>query len=190
MSPVAQHPDTLTVINGPEDGTEFSLTHRSFAIGAEGNCAVSIRLDQLVREVHARAEVVSEGYRLRSANGARLYVNGRPVGAIRSRVAKHGDVLRVGGTDLVLTCGGEGLAGRSRGLRRQSDWFWALRQSIGFVTGACNSGIGYIGRTLGFARRHWLLAAAVVFLIAYATLPGVREWGNALLARARGIGIF
>lgn len=190
MSPVAQHHDTLTVINGPEDGTEFSLTHRGFAIGAEGNCAVNIRLDQLVREVHARAEVISEGYRFRSANGARLFVNGRPVGAIRSRVAKHGDVLRVGGTDLVLTCGAEGLAGRSRGLRRQSDWLWAARQSIGFITGASSTLGRFIGNVTGFAHRHWLVAAAVAFLIAYATIPAVREWGNSAFARAQRLGLF
>lgn len=190
MSPVAQHHDTLAVINGPEDGTEFALTHRGFAVGADGNCAVNIRLDQLVREVHARAEVISEGYRFRSANGARLYVNNRPVGVIRSRIARHGDVLRVGGTDLVLTCGAEGLAHRSRGLRRQSDWIWAVRQTIGFIAGSCNSATRYIGNIVRFARRHWVLAAAIAFLIAYATIPAVREWGNSFLARARAIGIF
>ena len=105
-------------------------------------------------------------------------------------VAKHGDILHVGGTDLVLACGAEGLAGRSRGLRRQSDWLWAIRQSIGFLTGACQDAARYIGQVVAFARRHWITAAAVAFLIADATVPAVREWGNSFLARARAIGLF
>jgi predicted component of type VI protein secretion system len=184
------HYDTLTVINGPEDGTEFALTQRSFAIGAEGQCAVNLRLDQLVRTLHARAEVISEGYRLRSTSGARLFVNGRPAGAIRSRVAKDGDILRVGGTDLVLTCGAEGLASRSRGLRRQSDAIWAIRASAAGIAAVARGTSRATAKTLGFVRGHLLFCGAIAVLIAYFTHPGFRALSNSVIARAGDLGLF
>ncbi len=189
MSTATGH-DTLTVLNGPEDGTEFALTNRAFSIGAENQCAVNIRLDRLVREVHARAEVISEGYRLRSARGAKLFVNGQAVGAIRSRVAKHGDILRAGGTELVLSCRAEGLAGRSRGLRRQSDWLWTLRETWRVGSYAVRSVMGVMRGSVRFARRHVLLCTAIAILIAYVMLPEFRAWGNSFLVRARDLGLF
>lgn len=182
--------DTLTVINGPEDGTSFALAHRSFAIGASEDCAVMIRLDRLVREVHARAEVVSEGYRLRSARGATLFVNGRPVGTIRSRVARHGDIVRAGGTELVVNCTADGLAQRSRGIRRRSDLFWAGRAAIRSVAAASRSIGDVAGCVARLAWRRWIWWIVLGGVILYLSSPQFRTAMSTLAARARTIGLF
>ena len=39
MNAAAAH-DTLTIVNGPEDGTEFVLAHRTATAGADPACAV------------------------------------------------------------------------------------------------------------------------------------------------------
>jgi hypothetical protein len=182
--------DTLTVINGPEDGTAFAIAHRSFAIGADGDCAVAIRLDRLVREVHARAEVVSEGYRFRSAAGARVFVNGRPVGTFRSRVARHGDIVRAGGTELVLSCAPEGLAGRSRGLRRQSDWMWAVRAGSQHIVGGFRPSIRIFRGAVSLALRRWMWCVVLGAVILYACSPQFRAALGLLREGARSIGVY
>jgi hypothetical protein len=65
MNAVAAH-DTLTVINGPEDGTEFPLTQRSFMAGSNPACAVNVRFDDRVQEIHGRIVAVGDGYRVRA----------------------------------------------------------------------------------------------------------------------------
>ena len=120
-------PDRLEVVNGPEDGTEFPIARAPFDIGADPGCAVSLRLDRNVRHYHARATVVSDGYRIRRLGPGPVYVNGRRAGVVRSRVIRTGDLVQVGGTQLSLQCAPGGLASRSHGLPTESDIGWALR---------------------------------------------------------------
>ncbi len=62
-------PDTLTVVNGPEDGTEFALTQREFLIGSDYACSVYLRLDTAIESVHGRACVVADSLGSLHVNG-------------------------------------------------------------------------------------------------------------------------
>ena len=169
-------PDTLTVINGPEDGTEFALTQREFLIGSDNACSVNLRLDTGIEAVHGRASAVADGYRVRSAGETPVYVNGKPASIVRSQIARAGDILRVGHTELVLECSVDGLASRNRGVRLENDFTWALRRA------ALRAGqIVRLATRLSVRGGRALLRARIlsVFLGAsmlYWLVPGFRQW--------------
>ncbi len=174
MNAAAAH-DTFTIINGPEDGTEFAITHRSVTAGADTACAVNVRLDGAVLPVHGRIAAVGDGYRIRAAHGARVLVNGARVGLVRSKVARHGDIVRLGETELALTCNPGGLAQRSRGTHLESDLFWATREGVGTAMAAASRVAATVRGTLGFMKRHPFATAAVVIAIAYWRVPAVHS---------------
>jgi len=119
--------DCFLVVNGPEDGTEFPIARSPFYIGADSTCVVNPRLDSAIAEQHGMVSVVSEGYVIRSVKNARIFVDGRKVGALRSRVVRPGSYLQVGNTLLCLECVPDGLSSRSHGVGSISDLRFALR---------------------------------------------------------------
>ncbi len=123
-------PDSLTVINGPEDGAEFPIVRTPVAIGQNPGCSVQIRLDRSVQPVHVSLNTVSSGYRIRSASNAPVHVNGKRAGKVRSRIARSGDVIRIGHTELVLECAPDGLAGRSRGISTDGDFVFSIKTAL------------------------------------------------------------
>jgi hypothetical protein len=128
-------------------------------IGCDGSCGIFVALDPEVKRHHARVTVVSDGYRIRRLGGAGpVYVNGKRVGIIRSRIVRHAGIVRVGDTELCLLAAPEGLASRSYGLPTESDIAWLLRllgaQVIDFAQWARRTVIGL----LSFLSRHWFMA--------------------------------
>ncbi len=152
-------PDHLEIVNGPEDGTRFPINRTPMDIGCDGSCGIFVALDPEVKRHHARVTVVSDGYRIRRLGGAGpVYVNGKRVGIIRSRIVRHAGIVRVGDTELCLLAAPEGLASRSYGLPTESDIAWLLRllgaQVIDFAQWARRTVIGL----LSFLSRHWFMA--------------------------------
>ena len=171
MMKEAGFPDTLTVVNGPEDGAEFPITRAPFSIGQDATCAVGLRLDNTIQRVHARATSAADGYRIRGATGAPVYVNGKRAGMARSRILRSGDSLRIGYTDLVLECAPDGLASRSRGLVLESDLVWTLRRAFSTASDAM-TGLVKLGVAVPvFAYRHWRLGAIVGAVALYFLFP-------------------
>ncbi len=121
------HMDNIEIINGPEDGIVFPITRVQFTIGASADCAVFLNYDRNICPVHARVTVVSGGYRFRSVSGAPVFINGKRSGMVWARCAHSGDVIRVGDTSLHLSCGPDGLAGRSIGVPTESNFVWLIR---------------------------------------------------------------
>lgn len=168
-------PDTFEVINGPEDGTEFPMTRSPVDIGGDPSCGIVIQCDRDVQRVHARITVVSEGYRIRKRHGGAVHVDGKRAGKIRSRIVRHGGVLRVGNTELALQCAPDGLASRSHGLPQESDLGWALRllaqESVGILAVPVRLLRGLLGKLFWVI----LIIGAFVGLVAY-TKPWLMEW--------------
>ncbi len=123
----AHHTDRFEIINGPEDGVSFSISRTPLDIGADPQCGIFINFDPFVRAVHARATVVSGGYRIRALSADPVYVNGERSGMVLARVAHSGDVVRIGNTSLVLMCVPDGLAERSVGVPMESNLAWLAR---------------------------------------------------------------
>lgn len=163
-------PDSLTVINGPEDGTEFPITQREFLIGRDDTCAVNLRLDTAIRRIHARAFAVADGYRIRSLGREPVYVNGKRASTIRSQIARSGDILRAGHTELVLECSADGLASRSRGISLESDFVWALRRGAVQAGRLLRAALRLPGRLL----RGRMLAAMACGIALYWFVPEIR----------------
>jgi hypothetical protein len=183
--------DTLIIINGPEDGTEFPLTRSPLQIGMDSSCVGNIRLDASVQPVHARVSAVSNGYRIRAIAG-KTWVNGKRVGAVRSRILRKGDLLRVGQTSMCLECAPGGLASRSQGIQTESDYVWALRQGVSglwaLLRGSAST-VGRIGDMRGagnvVVRRlvRWIMMLVILYVayrVLYQVCPPVRnllDWG-------------
>ncbi len=119
--------DSFVIINGPEDGTEFPIVRAPFHVGSDIGCAVQVRLDRDVEEYHALVTVVSDGYRVRKINRQAVYINGRRVGTLKSRIVRNGGVLQIGHTLIAVDCSPDGLARRSRGIVSESDFGWAAQ---------------------------------------------------------------
>ncbi len=180
-------PDTLTVVNGPEDGTEFALTHREFLIGSDNDCSVNLRLDTAIEAVHGRVSAVADGYRVRSAGETPVYVNGKRTSIVRSQIARAGDILRVGRTELVLECSADGLASRNRGVTLENDFTWAVRRAAvraGRIARLATRLSFRGGRALFKGRLLTLLIGACVL---YWVVPGVRYWVWDILRRLDSI---
>lgn len=164
-------PDTLEIINGPEDGTEFPISRAPVIVGSDRTCDVNVRLDESVQRFHARLTAVGDGYRVRKIHGGSLRVNGKATGVIRSRVLREGDVLAVGKTEFYLRCAPDGLARRSRGLPVENDIAWAVRVLARSVGGMLWWFITLTGGTSRFARG--LVVLFVVAAVAGYFRPGL-----------------
>lgn len=172
--------DTLTVTKGPEDGSEFALTTSPVFIGKDSSCLVLLQFDVNVRPIHARASVAKNGYRIRSAEGAPVYVADRRAGMIRSRTLRPGQVIRVGYTELVLGCAPEGLAATSSERWTESDIAWLGRAGISRIAALGRLLKGLAGRLLGgllkIALEHWIISSVLLVAVLYLFVPQVREW--------------
>lgn len=165
-----EYADCLIVVNGPEDGTEFPLVRGPVQIGRSPSCAVNIRLDENVRDVHALVTAVSDGYRVRRLAEAPVYVDGRRAGMFWSRIVRSGGYLQVGQTLLALECAPDGLASRSLGLASENDVAWTLRQ---LVKGSWRLALGvirFVLRVAGPRFGKWALFA-IVFGALYVLWP-------------------
>ncbi len=173
--------DRLAVVNGPEDGSEFALMRLPFTVGTDPNCTAHLRLDNTVQAVHAQGTAAPDGFRIRSSVGAPVFVDGKRVGMVKSRVLRPGGVLKVGHTELMLHCSSGGLANRSRGIVTESDFAWALRAAgrglVAVVSGAYRWG------TLGprLLRRHWKGLAVVAALVGYFIYPPFNQFVDRLI---------
>ncbi len=119
--------DRLEIINGPEDGVAFPITRTPLDVGADPQCRIFINFDPFVRAAHARITVVSGGYRIRALSTDPVYVNDKRSGMVLARVARSGDVVRIGNTSLALLCVPDGLAERSVGVPMESNLAWLAR---------------------------------------------------------------
>lgn len=96
----------ITVLSGPDDGSEYSIGYGSSTVGRDASSDVRLS-DTLVSKTHARinlsdvAEIVDMG----SANGTR--VNGEPV--TRANVTRN-DVVTVGQTTFMIDVAAQGAA--------------------------------------------------------------------------------
>ena len=163
--------DRLEVVNGPEDGLVFPITRTPLTIGAGADCAVFLNFDCEVRPMHARATVVSGGYRIRGISGAPVFVNGKRSGMVWARIARSGDIIRIGDTSLCLVCVADGLAGRSIGIPTESNFVWLLRflvQTLGrtllLLPRLCFKAVSRINRVL--------LVTLVLLLLLALSIPG------------------
>jgi hypothetical protein len=184
--------DTLTVIDGPEDGTAFPIARARFHIGRDAAHVVAVRLDDSVTDNHAFAQATSEGYRIRAVASGDVTVNGAPAGIVRSRMLRQGDILKIGHTSLVLECAPEGLAQRSKGLALESDFVWMLRRGARGIACGAERAKG-LGRALGgFALRHWQLSAFAAGVVVYYGISGAPETTSRIFYRfiAAALGLF
>jgi len=167
--------DALVIIDGPEDGAEFAINRTPLYAGSDSHCEVVIRLDDAVTLRHARFTVESDGYRVRSATGAPIFVNGKRAGMIRSRVAGNGDRIKLGNTSLTIECCGGGLASRSHGIGSASDLAWAVR----IVVRNLGRALSWSARMLWDVYRmffsSWLILVAAAIVL-YFAVPQVRYW--------------
>ena len=174
--------DSFVVVNGPEDGMEFPVVRSPFNIGRDASCTVNVRLDTAVRNIHAHVAVVSDGYRIRRADAAPVYVNGHRTGMVRSRVARSGDLVQIGQTVLSLDCRPEGLASRSHGIVAENDVVWAVHKGslalYGLVLGLLQFLRAIFGRLVG----SWLGIGAVVVIL-YLAWPWFHDWATYVFLR-------
>lgn len=170
--------DVFSIVNGPEDGTEFPISRSPFHIGSDPRCLVHVALDESVAPHHAYVTVVEDGYRVRAAEAsAALYVDGKRVGGVRSRVVRHGGLIQVGSTLICVECAPDGLASRSRGLVSESDAAYVIRHTLGHGLRAAADLCRRLGWTLiALLRRPlvWTVLAAIVYLAS----GTVRNWVN------------
>lgn len=164
--------DRFEIINGPEDGTEFPVTRAPFELGSDPGCTVNARMDEEIKLLHARANVVSRGYCVRSLHGAPVWVNGRRAGRIKSRVARDKDIVRIGRTEFMVHLAEGGLASRSYGLPVEGDFRYAMRM----VGRALAWLLGFFGRLLSHGRIRALLVIGVLVGVACVLFPGFRAW--------------
>ena len=184
--------DRFEIVSGPEDGTEFPILRVPFDIGLDPACAVNIRLDQAVEPMHAQVTVVSEGYRIRSMGGGKLWVNGKRVGTVRSRIARNGDVLKAGNTELCLVTAADGLASRSHGVATESDGAWVLRylvKGLGYTIKQFALHVRLLWRSIRYFSGAWivklLIFAGVVGGLGY-FFPGFLPWATNVLRNLFG----
>ncbi len=179
MSPRA-NTDRLVVIDGPEDGTQFPIVRTPLYAGSDAGCQANLRLDTAIHPYHAIVTAVSGGYRVRSAKGYPVYVNGKRAGIVRSRILRPGGELRVGHTTLTVDLAPDGLARRTRQALHDSDLGWAIRKFstlLGKNTWSWAKGMGY---TLGQAATNWKFIALAAGL-GYVFYPPFQRFVNSVL---------
>lgn len=168
--------DTMTVVNGPEDGTQFHIVRSPAFVGFHESCAINVRLDNSVHRRQAQLTPVSHGYRVRSTSNSPVYVNGKRASGIRSRIMRTGDTLTVGHTDLILECPACGLASRSRGIVTENDLVWAVRSGLYEVYRAIAAVLRFIGRIPLWFARNWKITLVVLVVAAFIAYPVFREY--------------
>ncbi len=161
----ARPTDCFIVVNGPEDGTEFPVVRTPLFIGKDPACAIHLRLDPKVRDRHAQATVVADGYRVRRWDTAPVYVQGKRAGAFRSRVVRAGGTVQVGNTLLLLECAPDGLARRSHGVAAMGDLQWAVRQAGKGILKTAGHAIWWLRRMFGRLFASWLAIAVILFIL-------------------------
>lgn len=172
--------DRFEIVNGPEDGTEFPITRTPQDIGADTHCSVFVRLDPDVRRVHARITVVAEGYRVRKVGNGAVWVDGRRVGLVRSRIVRQGGIVKVGNTELCCCTAPDGLASRSYGLPQESDLGWALRLLSGALLRLVPGLFIFLRDTFGGSFKFLLPLLLIVVGVEY-FYPGLLAEGRDLL---------
>ncbi len=170
---VARPNDNLQVINGPEDGTDFPIIRSPFYIGSDPHCEVTLVMDGTVEPLHALLSVVSEGYRVRRISPSPVWVNGKRVGRIFSRILRDGDMLRVGDTVLVLQCSREGLASRSIGAVSESDLGWLVRRTARFLVQGVRSVVSFTAWLIRSLFSSWWFFVGLL-IAAYVLSPTFR----------------
>ena len=165
--------DSLEIINGPEDGNEFPIVRAPFYIGSDPRCEVTVVFDAEVEPCHAFVSVVSDGYRIRQASRAPVWVNGKRAGRIRSRVLRDGDRLKIGETVFALACAPEGLAHRSEGAISETDIGWAIRQGFRIVTRGIRASVSFVAWAVGQLLTSWL-GVLVLLVCLYVFWPAFR----------------
>ena len=175
---MALRTDMLTVINGPEDGAEFSIVRAPFTIGSADSCFVNIRLDSEVSGIRAEGNAVEDGYSIRSMSKAPVYVNGKKAGRFHSKVLRAGQLLKVGATELVLECAQGGLASRSKGIKPRGDSarFAKSLFSGGFARGAMllTRAYAYIRRFMWGVLKRWKFTIIAALVLGFFFVPGFR----------------
>lgn len=178
--------DTLTVTNGPEDGARFVLTESPILIGRDSQCIVNLQLDVTVQPEHARATADKGGFRVRRLTVSPVYVNGKRVGHIRSSKLESGGIIRVGYTELALSCAPNGLAARAKSRITDTDAAWALR-TIGSLFTGFSKQILRGGRVAGrYVVQHWFLTLAVIVVVIMLQ-PDLRATALGVLRRLREV---
>ena len=180
----AGYPDCLVVINGPEDGAEFPIARTPIYIGKEPQCAVNLRLDSAIQGYHARVTAVSDGYRIRSIGGAPVFVGGKRVGTLVSRIVRDGEQMQVGNTLMTLECAPDGLASRSRGMPSESDIAWLLRQVADFTVRAGRWSGRFLVNAFRESTHHWKFFTLLGALIVYLVYPPFRDGVNHVVGMA------
>ncbi len=160
-------PDCLQIVNGPEDGAEFSLVRSPAIIGQDPLCTILISLDSMAAPRQAQLSVVADGYRIRRIGRGKVYANGQEVGIFRSRIIQDGGYIQVGQTMFVLECASDGLARRSRGLVSESDIIWTVRRISRTVASFVRMTLGWIPWAIAHVLSNWwiLLGIAVVLYL-------------------------
>jgi hypothetical protein len=178
-------PDTLMIINGPQDGLEYPITERMLAVGSEMGAGIQVTLDSAVALRHASVAPVGNGYRVRSLCNKLVSVGGKNAGRIKSRILRHGDILKVGHTELVLECSVDGLASRSEGINFENDVLWAVRHFGKRVSIVGYHGLRHLSRIPYFMMRHWFITGAAISYLAYQYVPAARGLGYSLVNFAK-----
>ena len=157
--------DCITIVNGPEDGTEFPIVRAPFYVGESSVCAVQIRLDGAACARHALVTVVGDGYRVRRVDRQPVHVNGKPAGVFRSRIVRNGGTVQIGHTLLCVECSPDGLASRSHGIVSESDLGWAAQQAGKWLWDSVKSGVNLLFTLLGRIVTSWLAILSIIFLL-------------------------
>lgn len=163
----AEYTDAFEIVNGPEDGVAFPIIRSPFNIGASGDCAVYLNFDKKVFPEHARVNVVSNGYRIRSTSGTPVYINEKRSGMVWARIARSGDIVRVGETSLCVVCAPDGLAKRSIGMPTDSNLVWLLRSLFGVLFKAGRLFYRLFFRMLTRFNRFALAVVVAVLILAW-----------------------
>ena len=169
--------DCFVVVNGPEDGTEFPVVRAPFHLGHDSGCTVTLRLDKGIEDFHALVSVVSDGYRIRKVRDRAIFVDGRPAGALRSRIVRDGGMVQVGQTLLILDCSPDGLARRTRGIASDSDLVWAIREGVARLVSFLTNSAFNVFRLARRIATSWTAMLAIVFLL-YVFWRPFRLWSG------------
>lgn len=167
--------DSFVIINGPEDGTEFPVVRAPFHVGSGTGCAVQVRLDRDVEDAHALVTVVSDGYRVRKIDRQPVFVNGKRVGTLKSRIVRNGGVLQVGHTLVAVECSPDGLARRSRGIVSESDFGWAVQAGATYTLKLFRRLTGFALELVVRFLTSWLAVVSLLILL-FLFWPAFHFW--------------
>ena len=134
-----------------------------------------MRLDAKVNPHHARLTAVSDGYRVRSIGSATVRVNGKSAGPAKSRIIRPDGVLQVGNTEFCFQAASGGLASKSRGLARESDYAWLLGQVFKKLALVLRLLIRTVQSVPKKLLKHWFAVLVVVGIVAFLK-PEFRYW--------------